>query len=233
MKVTKEKRYGTNEFLQNPVIFVQTKTRNYGPTSVEKKDYPDSLRLLPQERNKGHFHEQHIRRLHISKRTLYQVFLSKSELLEACVSFQIEKSRKQIEEKCRTLNCLEAIVYLNYQTYALSGILSADFCREIVKYPEALALFSREYREPLHEKCASLFREAQQKKLIQPESNFELAFMFFENTLLYALFAPYEEPKRALTYSNAVLTYLAGVCTAEGRKELHGMAVSGELQPAG
>lgn len=46
--------------------------------------------------------------LHISKRTLYQVFLSKSELLEACVSFQIEKSRKQIEEKCRTLNCLEA-----------------------------------------------------------------------------------------------------------------------------
>lgn len=118
--------------------------------------------------------------LHISKRTLYQVFLSKSELLEACVSFQIEKSRKQIEEKCRTLNCLEAIVYLNYQTYALSGIFSADFCREIVKYPEALALFSREYREPLHEKCASLFREAQQKKLIQPESNFELAFMFFE-----------------------------------------------------
>lgn len=170
--------------------------------------------------------------LHISKRTLYQVFLSKSELLEACVSFQIEKSRKQIEEKCRTLNCLEAIVYLNYQTYALSGILSADFCREIVKYPEALALFSRKYREPLHEKCASLFREAQQKKLIQPESNFELAFMFFENTLLYALFAPYEEPKRALTYSNAVLTYLAGVCTAEGRKELHGMTASGELQPA-
>ena len=134
--------------------------------------------------------------LHISKRTLYQVFLSKSELLEACVSFQIEKSRKQIEEKCRTLNCLEAIVYLNCQTYALSGILSADFCREIVKYPEALALFSREYREPLHEKCAGLFSEAQQKKLIQPESNFELAFMFFENTLLYALFAPYEEPKR-------------------------------------
>ena len=61
VKVTKEKRYGTNEFLQNPVIFVQTKTRNYGPTSVEKKDYPDSLRLLPQERNKGYFHEQHIR----------------------------------------------------------------------------------------------------------------------------------------------------------------------------
>lgn len=89
--------------------------------------------------------------LHISKRTLYQVFLSKSELLEACVSFQIEKSRKQIEEKCRTLNCLDAIVYLNYQTFALSGILSADFCREIVKYPEALALFSREYREPLHD----------------------------------------------------------------------------------
>ena len=77
------------------------------------------------------------------------------------------------------------------------------------------------------------FREAQQKKLIQPESNFELAFMFFENTLLYALFAPYEEPKRALTYSNAVLTYLAGVCTAEGRKVLHCMAASGELQPAG
>lgn len=56
--------------------------------------------------------------------------------------------------------------------------------------------------------------------------------MFFENTLLYALFAPYEESKRALTYGNAVLTYLAGVCTAEGRKELHRMTVSGELQPA-
>lgn len=169
--------------------------------------------------------------LHISKRTLYQVFGSKSELLKACVSFLIEKSRKQMEEKCRTLSCLESIVCLNYQTYAFSRVLSADFCREIVKYPESLALFSREYREPLHEKCASLFREARQKKLIQPESNFELAFMFFENTLLYTLFAPYEEPQRALTYGNAVLTYLTGICTAEGRKELHRMAASGELQP--
>ena len=80
--------------------------------------------------------------LHISKRTLYQVFLSKSELLEACVSFQIEKSRKQIEEKCRTLNCLEAIVYLNYQTYAPFGNLVGRFLPGDCEIPGSPGTFS-------------------------------------------------------------------------------------------
>lgn len=163
--------------------------------------------------------------LRISKRTLYQFFPSKRELLEACVSYRIEKSRRLIEEKFDILGCLEAIVYLNYEAYALSEMIYPAFRKDIVNYVGALALFEDEYRAPLYRMCADLFDEAKREKLIQSESNFELAFLFFENTLFSASTDFRDEGGQAVTYSNAILTYLAGICTNEGRKQLKNISI--------
>lgn len=58
-----------------------------------------------------------------------------------------------------------------------------------------------------------------------PESRFELAFHFFENTLLAVPSGSCDENRQAEAYSNAILTYLAGICTDEGRKRLNNILV--------
>ena len=58
--------------------------------------------------------------LHISKRTLYQFFPGKCDLLEASVAFRLEASRKRIERQCEQSCPIEAIVCMNYGAYAFS-----------------------------------------------------------------------------------------------------------------
>lgn len=163
--------------------------------------------------------------LHISKRTLYQFFSGKNDLLEACVAFRLEASRKQIESLCEQSCPIEAIVCMNYEAYAFSRMFYPAFRKDVIRYTGVLSLFEEEYRIPLCEICSELFDDAKRMRLMLPESNFELAFRFFENTLLAVPSASCDEGRQAEAYSNAILTYLAGICTDEGRKRLNNILV--------
>lgn len=163
--------------------------------------------------------------LHISKRTLYQLFPSKYDLLVSCVAFRLEANRKQIESRCGQFDSIEAIVCMNYGVYAFSRMFYPAFRKDVVRYTELRALFDEEYRNPLYRMCSELFDNAKRMRLILPESCFELAFRFFENTLLAVPSASCDEGSQAEAYSNAILTYLAGICTEEGRKRLDDILV--------
>ncbi len=163
--------------------------------------------------------------LHISKRTLYQSFPSKRDLLKACVTFRLETSRRRIEGRCDSAGPIEAIVCMNYGAYAFSRMFYPAFRKDIPKYPDALVLFEEEYRTPLCKMCYGHFEEAKRMRLIQPESNFEFAFQFFEKTLLTVPSGDGDENRQAEIYTNAILTYLAGICTGEGRERLNNVLV--------
>ena len=168
--------------------------------------------------------------LHISKRTLYQFFSSKCDLLEACVAFQLEASRKRIERQCEQSCPIEAIVCMNYGAYAFSRMFYPAFRKDAIRYTRILSLFDEEYRIPLCEMCSELFDDAKEMRLMLPESNFELAFRFFENTLLAMPSASCDEGLQAEAYSNAILTYLAGICTDEGRKRLNNIIIESHYE---
>ena len=78
--------------------------------------------------------------------------------------------------------------------------------------------------------CSELFDDAKEMRLMLPESNFELAFRFFENTLLAMPSASCDEGQQAEAYSNAILTYLAGICTDEGRKRLNNIILKSHYE---
>lgn len=168
--------------------------------------------------------------LHISKRTLYQFFPGKCDLLEASVAFRLEASRKRIERQCEQSCPIEAIVCMNYGAYAFSRMFYPAFRKDIIKYTGVISLFDKEYRIPLCEMCSELFDNAKEMRLMLPESNFELAFRFFEKTLLAMPSASCDEGWQAEAYSNAILTYLAGICTDEGRKRLNNIIVESHYE---
>ena len=163
--------------------------------------------------------------LHISKRTLYQFFPGKCDLLEACVAFRLERSRRLIERRCEQIDPIEAIICMNYGVYAFSRMFYPAFRKDVIRYTGVLALFDEAYRSPLCERCSKLFDDAKRRRLMLPESRFELAFHFFENTLLAVPSGSCDENRQAEAYSNAILTYLAGICTDEGRKRLNNILV--------
>lgn len=168
--------------------------------------------------------------LHISKRTLYQFFSGKCDLLEASVALRLKASRKRIERQCEQSSTIEAIVCMNYGAYAFSKIFYPAFRKDVIKYTRVLSLFDKEYRIPLCEICSELFDDAKEMRLMLPESNFKLAFRFFENTLLTVLSASCDEGQQAEAYSNAILTYLAGICTDEGRKRLNNIILKSHYE---
>lgn len=104
------------------------------------------------------------------------------------------------------------------------------FRKDIIKYTGVISLFDKEYRIPLCEMCSELFNNAKEMRLMLPESNFELAFRFFEKTLLAMPSASCDEGWQAEAYSNAILTYLAGICTDEGRKRLNNIIVESHYE---
>lgn len=163
--------------------------------------------------------------LHISKRTLYQFFPSKRNLLDTCVVFRLEASRKRIEKQCEQSCPIEAIVCMNYGAYAFSRMFYPAFRKDVMRYTEVLSLFDEKYRVPLCRMCSGLFDNAKRRGLVQPECSSELAFCFFENTLLAVPSGRCDERRLAEAYSNAILTYLAGICTDEGRKQLNNILV--------
>ena len=69
--------------------------------------------------------------LHISKRTLYQLFPSKNELLKACISFRLEANKKQIKEKCNMPNPVDAIIRMNCEAYAFTRTFYLAFRKDI------------------------------------------------------------------------------------------------------
>ncbi|MGN0230221.1 MAG: TetR/AcrR family transcriptional regulator [Muribaculaceae bacterium] len=158
--------------------------------------------------------------LHISKRTLYQLFASKRNLLEACVTFKLLTIKERIAQQCERLGPIETIVCINYETCAFFKELYPVFRKDVIRYAEVISIFDKEYRIPLRDMCSEQFNIAKKRGLIQTDSNFELAYYIFENTLLTMPTTSNDTGKQTEIYHNAILTYLFGICTDEGRKQL-------------
>lgn len=163
--------------------------------------------------------------LHISKRTLYRFFPGKRDLLEACVEFRLEAGRKGIERQCELSGPIEAVVCMNYGAYAFSRVFYPAFRKDVIRYTGVLTLFDEKFRIPLCKMCSELFDEAKRTRLMLPENSFELAFQFFEKTLLAVPSGTNDESRQEKIYTNAILTYLAGICTDEGRERLNNILV--------
>ena len=180
--------------------------------------------------HKEHLHGFCFKSVAYFQKDTLPVFPGKCDLLEASVAFRLEASRKRIERQCEQSCPIEEIVCMNYGAYAFSRMFYPAFRKDIIKYTGVISLFDKEYRIPLCEMCSELFDNAKEMRLMLPESNFELAFRFFEKTLLAMPSASCDEGWQAEAYSNAILTYLAGICTDEGRKRLNNIIVESHYE---
>lgn len=163
--------------------------------------------------------------LGISKRTLYQCFRNKRELLEECVTDCIEVNQRLIREKTGSSGNMEAMIIMCNEVYGLLASLYPAFRRDIICHEGILELLRDKYRTFLYDWGNKFFERAKAEKFILEESNFGLVFSFFENYLLSLSISIREDKIQFAAYNHTLITYLAGICTHSGREKLTNISI--------
>lgn len=138
--------------------------------------------------------------LSISKRTVYEHFQSKEELLRICITSRIEVYKQEIKEEIDGLQPIDAIKRLNVLLYTQLIDLPQCFLSEITGNEKIMKTMVKEYYIPLSELCRRLLNEARQAAKIKQEISNECIIAFFRHILLTSVIAG----KKRLSYD----TYL-------------------------
>ncbi len=165
------------------------------------------------------------RDLRTSKRTIYQHFDNKTELLKACLAdyhTRIKKENQEIIDSSR--NAIEAMGHLFQQILLRSSMVNPNFFNDIIHYYPGL--LNQSYQDTgnfAHQQLEDMARWAIEDEIFIADMDIDVA----TKTVLSLLkllkdnnqFPVNEYSKERLTFG-ILLPYMRGLCTAKGRRLL-------------
>lgn len=158
------------------------------------------------------------RSLSVSKRTLYELYSNKEELLLACMHYHHQKSEEHLVEIAskKNMNVVDILVELyNYQTRFMTSFNSA-FVADIQKFDRVREYLVNE-QERRNERSVEFIKRGIEEGLFRSDVNFELALVISQSvarTLIQdGMLDKY--PFNVL-FRNVLLFFLRGICTSNG-----------------
>ena len=164
----------------------------------------------------------------ISKRTIYENFKDKSELLSACIEHMAEQAHyRAVEIFENSDNVLEAVLQMLYHQYA-RGPQNFKYMMELGKYyPDVYKNHLIKSQEKKLQGMEELIRRGIAEGVFRDDVNPMLAsFMFSEqaNLIFSEQFQKFNEARdssfdgfsEVSIFQNMVVTYMRGVSTAKG-----------------
>lgn len=172
------------------------------------------------------FHEEGIKsvtmdeiahRLSISKRTLYQLFEDKEELLLTCVSAVTRKEMERMEKLAdSTDNVLELLLRDFEVKLTEFKHVSHLFYDEMTKYPR-IAAFIEQQRKTHARKAVDFLQRGVAQGLFLPGINFEIVYNIVSRQLEYAAGHDFLRKYSPLElFLNYVFLYFRGCTTQKG-----------------
>lgn len=159
---------------------------------------------------------------HISKKTLYEYFGNKQNMIRECIIFSINRRMERlIKEEQASTSPLSAILRVNRLSLQQSLQFCPAFYNDIKRITDIETIVCREYIEPLHAIYIRNFEKGSQTGIFISDSNWSHAVTFLdeqvrsmcERTAVDAI-------QKIDAYTFTVLTYIGGICTDTGREEL-------------
>lgn len=173
--------------------------------------------LFPEYGVKSVSMDEIARRLAMSKRTLYEYFSDKEELLVACIDRHGSLMKAWADEiGDRTETVLHTILELYREVAPKIRHISPKFHEDLRKYPKAMARLA-ENRGEQTARTLQFFRTGVQQGIFLPGLNYDI----LSRTLIRML----DEPAPAVLtgkygmaeiYSTLTLTLVRGACTEKG-----------------
>ncbi len=173
--------------------------------------------LFPEYGIKGVSMDEIARRLSMSKRTLYEYFGDKEELLIACIVHHHAYMKKWAEEiGDRSETVLHVILEIYREMAPKTRRVSSKFYEDIRKYPRAMARLAEQRKEML-DQLLEFFRTGVKQEIFLPGLNYEI----LSRTLIQITDEPLSpELTRRYSmvdiYSTLTLTLVRGACTDKG-----------------
>lgn len=158
-------------------------------------------------------------RLSISKRTLYEIYANKEDLLLECVRLDSDEFQKRLQDYAMEAeNELDIVMAYFRMKLADLETLSVDFLGELEKYPQVTAFF-RERHEKQRVQSADFIRKCVKNGYFIPDVNFDTLLdineQFMASGIVLSLLD--RHPLRDI-FCNFFIVMLRGICTEKGLK---------------
>lgn len=156
-------------------------------------------------------------RLSISKRTLYEIYDNKEDLLLECVRLDSDEFQKRLQDYAMEAeNELDIVVAFFRMKLADLESLSADFLGELEKYPQVTAFF-RERHERQREQSAGFLRKCVENGDFIPDINFDtiqdISDRFMASGMVISML---DRHSLRDIFCNFFIVMLRGMCTEKG-----------------
>lgn len=202
MMTDKEKEGGAREELRDKVI--HTALEAFQKNGIRSITMDDIAALLK-----------------ISKRTLYEIFADKETLLKECILQHQQMAQKALTQLvARSSNVLEVILTCYQGSVEMYRKVDKRFFDDMKKYPKVYAMLKAN-REQDNKVVIDFLKKGVEQGLFRQDINFEIIHFLLREQLdlLLAEKALNEFPFLEV-YESIMLTYLRGISTAEGNREL-------------
>lgn len=157
--------------------------------------------------------------LHVSKRTVYQRFKDKENLLACCLNYMARQFGKTMNEQIKKFpDAVSAVVQVNSAVLRYTLAFSPAFYRDLGHYPELYDRIRDQYKDKIESLYLSYLEEGRREELFLPDFDIPQTLIFFREQLRWLCRNPDVQPLK--TYAVGFLTYLAGICTEKGRRTL-------------
>ena len=193
---------------------------------MKKKDYIEKItQLFLQYGIKSVSMDDIAKELGVSKKTLYQIYSDKTELVKKTINHILKEMDKIIEEfNSSSLNVIEKEVYQRKKYIETYLKIKPTYLFDLKKfYPEIFADFVKHKNKMITKTTRSFIKEGQQQGYIRQDLDAEFISKL-SITLSFAVFHPEldtisETDLTSKTFSNQFFIYhMNGICSEKGRK---------------
>lgn len=173
--------------------------------------------------------------LRISKKTIYHYFSSKEELLAECLKRYITRNQSEIlREAGRAGTALGAVLTVNRAVLYQSLALCPAFHEEMKRHARLQEMMVRHYIAFVRSEYLKYFTCGQEEGLFTERHNPRLTLDFLEDRLCLCAGWSYPPDKKQMeNYGITLFTYLAGICTDKGRRQLETFTPGFFMNPSG
>ena len=163
--------------------------------------------------------------LSVSKRTIYELFGDKEQLLFESLMLQQEMMREEAKEIIRSAkHVLEIILKLYSLYFNKLKMVNSNFFKEIEKYP-AICRQSKEREKKNNKKFLAWLEMAREQGLFREDANFEILLYILKRNIEAIISVKKQDEANELgKYSldelgrSLVLIYLRGISTPKGQE---------------
>lgn len=155
--------------------------------------------------------------LGISKRTLYELYENKEDLLYAGVEkYRVIKERELIENVSKLNNVIEIVLYSFYTKVDEFKTTSPIFYSDLERYPHVMEMLKKQKRHN-RDRLMSFLSRGVEEGFFRDDVNFDIVVLLFEAIGQHVMGRHlYEQFNIEQLFFNMVFPSVRGICTARG-----------------